>query len=122
VAGRAVRSLHQRLVCAGGERAAPVRLLEAQRTPRIPGLVERDEGHRALAGPFRVDGIRSRRAALLRRTQPADARVELVLGETEAGIDPVSDVNGTGRAPAGRRLLLHVGVAVDHVHEIAPLE
>ena len=35
---------------------------------------------------------------------PPDARIELVLGETEAGIDPVPDVGGARRTQAGIRL------------------
>src|SRR5262249_12634083 len=60
VTGGAHDSLPQQVVGAGGDRAAPVGLLEAQRHPRVAGLVQRDERRREPAGPFCVHGVRAR--------------------------------------------------------------
>src|SRR2546428_222829 len=78
VTGRADHTLHQQVAGPGRDRAAPVRLLEAERHPRVAGLVQRDERHRQPASPFRVYGVRARRATVLRWGQPAHARVELL--------------------------------------------
>jgi len=53
---------------------------------------------------------------------PPDARIELVFGETEAGIDPVLDVSGARRAQARVRLVLDVLGAVHDVEQIPRLE
>src|SRR5262245_13637225 len=115
-------ALHEQVIGPGGDGAAAVGLLEAERHPRVARLVQREQRHREPAGPLGIDRIRAGRAALLRRAQPAHARVELVLGETEAGIDAVPDVRGAGRARAEARLVLDVGVAVNHVQQIPVLQ
>src|SRR5436309_936203 len=60
VTGGAHHALDQQVVGAGGDRAAPVRLLEAQRYPRVAGLVQGDERRPEASSPFRVHRVRDR--------------------------------------------------------------
>jgi hypothetical protein len=51
VTGRAHHALHQQAAGPGGGGAAPVRLLEALRHPRVAGLVQSEERYRQAARP-----------------------------------------------------------------------
>jgi hypothetical protein len=92
-----------------------VRLLEAQRHPDVTGLVQREQRDGETARPLREHGIDRRRPGILRRMNPAHARVQLVFRHPEARIDAIADVGRARGASARHRLLVPVRVPVDEV-------
>src|SRR5439155_4742660 len=98
VTGGAHHALDQQVVGPGGDRAAPVRLLEAQRYPRVAGLVQGDERRPHASSPFRVHRVRDRRPPALPRLPPPHAPVELVLAHPAPRIAPLPPAPPPGRA------------------------
>src|SRR6059036_3023862 len=86
------RPLHEQMGRARGNRPAPVRLLVAPRHAPISGLVNGEHGHGDPPGQFGEGRVHGPRPRALGRRDATDLGVEFVLGDAEAWIDAVSDL------------------------------